>query len=162
MTRLVPHPILAVGLVLMWLLLTRFSLGNLILGGAIAFVAVRALTALQPSRVRLRRWDLIPRLVLIVMYDILRSNVAVARLILSGGRGSGRRSGFIEIPLELHHSVGLAILAVVLTSTPGTAWIQYDTGRGILLLHVFDLVEGEDWVDLVKNRYERLLMEIFE
>jgi multicomponent K+:H+ antiporter subunit E len=27
---------------------------------------------------------------------------------------------------------------------------------------VFDLVDEADWIDLIKNRYERLLLEIFE
>ena len=29
-------------------------------------------------------------------------------------------------------------------------------------MHVLDLVEEEVWVAIVKERYERLLMEIFE
>ena len=35
-------------------------------------------------------------------------------------------------------------------------------GRGTLLLHVLDLVDEEQWSRLIKDRYERLLMEIFE
>ena len=58
--------------------------------------------------------------------------------------------------------MGLAILAVIVTATPGSAWIEYNPARGLLLLHVFDLVDEATWVDQVKNRYEHLLMEIFE
>lgn len=157
MTRLVPYPLLASGLTLMWLLLTTFSLGNLILGGLVAILAGQVLSALEPARPRLRRPDLILRFFGVVMFDIARSNIAVARVILTGGP---RRSGFVEIPLRLREPVGLAILAIVLTSTPGTAWIDYDATRGRLLLHVFDFNEGDDWRDIVQNRYERLLLEI--
>jgi multicomponent K+:H+ antiporter subunit E len=40
--------------------------------------------------------------------------------------------------------------------------MQYDAAQGTLLLHVFDLAGEANWTDLVKNRYEHLLMEIFE
>ena len=36
------------------------------------------------------------------------------------------------------------------------------TATGRLLLHVLDLVDEETWVRLIKDRYERRLMEIFE
>ena len=49
-----------------------------------------------------------------------------------------------------------------LTATPGTAWIDYDAAHGRLLLHVFDLVDPDDWRETVNQRYGRLLMEIFE
>jgi multicomponent K+:H+ antiporter subunit E len=58
--------------------------------------------------------------------------------------------------------MGLAVLAIIVTATPGTAWMEYDAASGSLLLHVFDLVDEASWTDLVKNRYEHMLMEIFE
>lgn len=161
MNRLFPYPLLIVSIVAMWLALTRFSLGQLLLGTAVALVAAQGLAALHPSKPRLRRWELVPKLIGIVLLDILRSNIAVARLILSGNRAK-RKSGFVAIPLELRDPMGLAVLAVIVTSTPGTAWIDYSDRRGVLLLHIFDLVDESEWVELIKTRYEHLLMEIFE
>lgn len=157
MTRVLPYPLLAAGLTLMWLLLTSFSLGNLILGAAASIAAGQAMTALEPARPRIRRPDLVLKLFGRVMVDIAVSNLRVARLILRGGP---RRSGFIEVPLALRDPTGLAALAIILTSTPGTAWIDYDSTRGRMLLHVFDLNEDEDWREIVANRYESLLLEI--
>ena len=73
-----------------------------------------------------------------------------------------RRAGFVRIPLDMTNPSGLAVLAVIVTATPGTAWIEYEPRNGQLLLHVFDLIEGDDWVHTIKSRYESLLMEIFE
>jgi len=161
MRRLFPYPLLIVAIALAWLFLAGFSLGQLLLGTAVALLAAQGLAALRPAKPRLRRWDLIPRLVGIVLLDIARSNIAVARVILSGEREK-LRSGFVSIPLQLRDPVGLAVLATIVTSTPGTAWIDYSDRGGILLLHVFDLVDEDDWVELIKNRYENLLLEIFE
>ena len=162
MSRLVPYPLLTLGLLLMWLLLNRFSPGHLLLGTAVAIVAGKAMSALEPAKPRIRRWDLIAQLLGVVLYDIVRSNLAVAALILTGGRHGQRRSGFVEIPLTLRDPTALAILAVIVTATPGTAWMQYDARRGAVLLHVFDLVEEADWISLIKGRYESLLLEIFQ
>lgn len=162
MSRLVPHPILSLVLVVMWLLLTRLSAGHLVLGSAIGLAAGWALTGLHPQGPRLRRWDLIAKLIAIVTYDIIRSNIAVAWLILTGGRNGKRRSEFIEIPLDLRSQSALALLAIILTATPGTAWLEYKPDTGTLLLHVFDLVDEATWRDLIKNRYEALFLEILE
>lgn len=95
MSRLLPHPILSLGLVLMWLLLNRFSLGHLLLGSAVAIVAGQAMAALQPERPHIRRWDRVAVLLFRVTIDIVRSNVAVASILLGlrvevGVRGLSR------------------------------------------------------------------------
>lgn len=159
MSRVFPHPILCAGLVLMWLLLNRFSLGHLVLGTAVALVAGQAMAALEPNRPRIRHPLVILRLFAIVLADIVRSNVAVARLVLLGGP---RRQGFVEIDLALRDPTALAVLAVILTSTPGTAWMDHDAARGRLLLHVFDLRDEDEWRTVVNDRYSALLREIFE
>lgn len=161
MSRVFPYPLLIAALVVAWMLLTRFSPGQFIVGFAVAMFAAQAMAALHPAKPRLRRWDLVPKLIAIVLYDIIRSNIAVASIILSGPKRE-RTSGFLTIELDLRDPTGLSILAVIVTSTPGTAWIDYDSVRGTLLLHVFDLVDEGEWRDLIKNRYEHLLMEIFE
>jgi multicomponent K+:H+ antiporter subunit E len=40
--------------------------------------------------------------------------------------------------------------------------MQYDSARGVLLVHVLDLIDEAAWIALIKRRYERLLMDIFE
>jgi len=159
MSRILPYPLLAVSLLAMWLLLNGLSLGHLVLGSAIGVAASNVTAALQPPRSRIARWRLIPRLIAIILVDVWRSNVAVARLILLPGRHR-RVSGFVVVPLELREPAALAILACILTCTPGTAWVEYDSTANKLLIHVFDLVDEAHWIDLIKNRYERLLLEI--
>jgi multicomponent K+:H+ antiporter subunit E len=161
MRQILPYPLLAVSLLVMWILLNHLSTGHVLLGIVIAVAASQVMVALQPAKPRMKRWYLLPRLVLIVAADIWRSNIAVSRLILRRDQ-SKRASGFIVVPLELRNRTGLAILACMLTSTPGTAWVEYDSSRSTVMLHIFDLVDEAYWVDLIKNRYERLLLEILE
>jgi multicomponent K+:H+ antiporter subunit E len=161
-TRLLPYPLAAAALLALWLLLAQsLSWGQLLLGAAVALVGGRGLAALQPPKARIRRPVTILRLAGRVFLDIVRSNFAVAGIILGLGR-RGRRSGFVSIPLELRDPYGLATLACIITSTPGTLWVSFDAATGMLMIHVLDLVDEGEWVRTIKGRYESLLLEIFE
>jgi len=159
MTALVPYPVLFFGLVIMWLLLGGFTPGQLVLAVLVSAGAVHALGALGEARPVVRSWRAMFKLIGIVTYDIVRSNIAVARILITGKRP---HSGYVQIPLRVESPAALAILSIVLTSTPGTAWLDYNSARSELLIHVFDLVDPEEWVELIGTRYERLLLEIFE
>src|SRR6185312_4901968 len=99
-------------------------------------------------------------LALRVVHDTVRSNLAVARVVLGPRRRA--RAGFVAIPLELADPYGLALLACIVTSTPGTIWVDHDPMRGVLLIHVLDLVDEASWVETIKRRYERPLLEVFQ
>ncbi|THV16867.1 Na+/H+ antiporter subunit E [Rhizobium rhizophilum] len=158
---MIPHPLLSLSLLVMWLLLNAFTLGHLILGSVVAIFGGWAMASLRPDKPRMKKWYLLPKLFWLVFADIIRSNIAVALLIIRGKRQK-HTSGFITVPLEIAHPTALAIMAVILTSTPGSAWLAYDGRRKTVLIHVLDLIDEEQWVRNIKHRYERLLLEIIE
>jgi multicomponent K+:H+ antiporter subunit E len=161
MKRWIPFPLLWALLLGMWLVLYgTLALGHVILGGVIALGAVWLLRALQEPAARFRRPRAAIELAWHVFLDIVRSNVAVGQIALNPAIG-GRSAGFVDIPLRLRNPVGLAALACIITSTPGTSWAGYDPRSGVLTIHVLDLIDEESWVAIVKERYERPLMEIF-
>lgn len=161
MTRILPFPIASAGILVIWLLLNQsLSPGHILLGCLAALVGGWALAALDVPKARVRWPGALCHLVALVLVDIVRSNIAVARIIL----GLERRiwtAGFVEIPLELRHPFGLAALACIITSTPGTLWVDFDAATGTLTIHVLDLIDKAEWVRTIKDRYERLLLEIF-
>jgi multicomponent K+:H+ antiporter subunit E len=162
MTRILPFPIASAGVLTLWLLLNQsLSLAQVLLGGAIALVGGWMLAALDVPKARPRRLGAIGRLAALVLTDIVRSNFVVACIILGLQRGRWA-SGFVEIPLELRDPYGLATLACIITSTPGTLWADFDAASGTLTIHVLDLVDKSEWVRTIKGRYERWLLEIFE
>lgn len=162
MTRLLPYPLLSLGLFAASLLLSAsIAPPALALGVLMALVLPQTMRRLGVAPVRVRAVRAMLRLTGLVVVDIVRSNWAVAQILLGIRRGE-RVSGFIEVPLDLTDRYALAVLAIILTSTPGTLWVEYQREGGRLLLHVLDLVDEEEWIRLVKDRYECLLMEIFE
>lgn len=161
MKRLLPFPIVSASLFALWLALNQSaSPGHILLGILAGLAGGWALAALEPPKVHPRRFFVFLRLAAAVIADIVRSNIAVACLIL-GWQRKNRRSGFVEIPLELRNAYGLAMLACIITSTPGTLWVDFDSETGILTIHVLDLVDDTEWIGAIKGRYERRLLEIF-
>ncbi len=160
MKRLLPYPLLSAGLFTMWVLLTGFSPGHVVIGAVVGVLVARVMLALNPEKPRIRFCKAMLILAGLVAADILRSNIAVARIVLF--RPSERKSGFIHVPIELESPYARATLAIIMTATPGTLWLQHDARNRTVLIHVLDLVDEAEWIDLIKNRYERLLMEIFE
>lgn len=161
MARLVPYPALTASLFGIWLLLAQsVSPGQILLAAAVATGTARIFALLRPGASTVVNWRKAIKLGWLVLGDILRSNLAVAWIVISNPRA--RTSSFIQFNLDLRDEVGLTLFALIVTATPGTAWVQFDRASGSLLIHVFDLVDEEQWITLLKTRYEALLMEIFE
>lgn len=161
MSPFVAHPYISIGLVALWLLLTGFSTGNLILGIMIAGIAVMAMRPLELPRSKVKLWPLF-RLFGIVFVDIIKSNIAVATMALAGPDAASEHSGLLDMEIDLDDRNALCLLALVLTATPGTAWLEYDPKTRKLLLHILDLRDPEEWRRVVQHRYVRLLKEAFE
>jgi multicomponent K+:H+ antiporter subunit E len=157
-----PFPLVFLALLAMWLLLNQtFAPGHLLLGGAIACCGTLALGRLETPRRRKLGVVSVAQLLALVLVDLVRSNIAVAGIVLYPRRGD-RRAGFLEIPLELRDPGGLAVLACIVTATPGTSWARYERGRDVLTIHVLDLRDEEAWIRDFKQRYERRLVEMFQ
>lgn len=162
MRRLFPSPALSVALLLLWILLVQsLSAGTLVLGAALALFWPAVTVGLRPTPVRLRRPLVMARLFFRVIPQMLRSNAEVAWAILTR-RSHDIRSGFVFIPLELKDPNGLAVLATIVTFTPGTAWAQLSADKRVLLLHVLAIQSETELVAFIKQHYERPLREIFE
>jgi multicomponent K+:H+ antiporter subunit E len=155
--------LLFAALLALWLILNQsLAPAHLLLGAALALAGMVVLSRLEPRSGRARGRPLVvARLIALLIDDIVRSNFAVARIVLGFGR-RGRTAGFLTLPLELRHPGGLAAIACIITATPGTSWVGYDRERNALTIHVLDLADEEAWVRFFKDRYERMLLEIFE
>ena len=168
MKRWLPYPLLSALLFAMWLALNQtLQVGQMLIGVALALAGGLEFARLQAPQSGTRPQGFLLRcavalqLAWLVFTDIVRSNLAVARLVL-GRNAAGQTSGFVAIPLRLRDPGGLAALACIITATPGTSWASYDGAGGVLTIHVLDLVDENAWIETIQQRYERRLREIFE
>jgi multicomponent K+:H+ antiporter subunit E len=161
MNRRLRFPLLWGLLLAAWLVLNgTLTVADVLLGALVATAAVVALAAVETPRVRPLKVRLAFELLMIVLADVARSNMAVAWIVLRPR--DRRKAGFVRIPLRLRNPRALAVLACIITSTPGTAWAGYDSTAGVLSMHVLDLVDEAEWVHVIRERYECRLLGMFE
>lgn len=162
MRRWLPSPPLSLALFVVWLLLNQsLHLATVLFAAILAIVVPLITKGLRPAAVRMRRPGVALRLMGTVLGDLLHSAVAVGRALLTR-RSADIRATFVEIPLTLRDPNALAVLAMIFCLAPGTAWGELSLDRSKLLLHVFDLEDEAAFIERVRTRYERPLMEIFE
>ncbi len=162
MKRWLPSPPLSLALFIVWLLLNQSMDSSTLLLAAILSIAVPLLTrSLRPATVRMRRPGVALMLVGRVMVDLSVSAWTVARMLLTR-RTADIHSAFVKVPLQMRDPNGLAVLAMILCLTPGTAWAELSFDSSVLLIHVFNVDDEAAFVAQVQQRYERPLMEIFE
>lgn len=163
MRRWLPSPLMSGLLLATWLLLNQsVAPGQVLLGALLAIGLPLLALPLQPAGFpRVPRPVALFRLLAWALVEIVRSAINVSRIILFGSR-KGLNSQFIRIPLDLRNPYGLALLSCLINSTPGTVWVELMSDTNELTLHVFDLHDEQWWIDTIKSRYERPLIEIFE
>ncbi|WP_292293480.1 Na+/H+ antiporter subunit E [Marivita sp.] len=162
MMRLIPHPLLSIALVLVWLgLVNTFTLGNLILGVVFGLVIPMLTAPYWPDRPRIGKPLRVIEYVLVVFWDIVVANVQVAWIILFR-RNANIRSHWIVVPLELQSAEAITVLAGTITMTPGTVSATLAADGGCILVHCLDTDDPDAVRDEIKSRYERRLKEIFQ
>jgi len=158
--RVFSRPLVWLGLLVMWLLLNgSIAPGQVILGMIVATAACWAALPLVPPKSKVNNPGTIAALLLSVIADVVKSNIAVLKLVLSGRTA---RSAFVDIPLDLTDENGLAILACIVTATPGSAWIQHNSARKIVTIHVLDTGDADAWATEFKRTYEQRLVRILQ
>jgi len=146
MRRLFPAPLLSLALVALWLVLNNpYSLGHWLMALLLGFVVPLLTQSLRPTPVRFSHPWVAFKLFLRVGRDVIEWNWRVLR-------GT----------LDLRDPNGLAVLAAIMCVIPGTIWSEIALDRSALLVHIFDLEDEAHEIALIKQRYERPLMEIFE
>lgn len=160
MKRWLPAPLLSLAVFATWLLLvSTLAPAHLLLAAALAVALPLVAQRLREDTAHLRRPLVVARLVMVVLWDIVLSNIEVARRIL--GRESKIRPGFIWIPLDIANPHGIAALAGIITMTPGTLSSELSADRRYLLVHCLHLEDADAAIAQIKSRYETPLREVF-
>jgi multicomponent K+:H+ antiporter subunit E len=161
MNRLLPHPILSVMLLAIWLLLANtLSLGQVILGAALAWAVPLYTARFWPDEVQLCKPLVLLRFLGVVLYDILVANLVVARLIL--GPTKRLRPAFIQMPLRLRSEVAISLLANTVSLTPGTVSACLSADHRTLVIHSLHITDAAAALETIRDRYETPLKEVFE
>ena len=157
--RWFPHPLVSVIVGLSWLMLNHSLDAGTILMALILAVGIPRLV--RPFIARTPNIDWLPaiRLFFVVLWDIIVSNIKVAKLVL--GPMHKMHPKWFRIPLETQHEEVNTLLAMIITTTPGTVSAGIDQDRGDILVHALSADDAEAEIQNIKDRYEKPLMQIF-
>lgn len=155
-----PRPLFTVFLALLWMLMANSASPGHILLGLVLGTGIPFLTReFWPEQARLRHPLPMVWYLLVLMSDILRSNLIVAARILGPQRHLN--PGFFTYPLELDDDFAITILASTISLTPGTVSAHYDADNRTLFVHALHLEDEAETIESIKQRYERPLKEMF-
>jgi multicomponent K+:H+ antiporter subunit E len=155
-----PHPVLSVLLVLGWLMLQQsLAPAPIVTALVLGWGVPRLVHGFLGERLHIRSWRSAWRLFFIVLWDIVVSNITVARIVLSPG--SNPQPAWVPITLDVTHPTAITLLATIITTTPGTVSCIVDDERRLILVHALDCTDPAAMALEIKQRYESPLKEIF-
>lgn len=135
-----------------------FSVINLVFGAALA-VLILWLIADRPDADRRFRPLKIAALALLFVVELLKAGWRVARIVVR--RDMHLDPAIIEYPLRLTRDFEIALLANLITLTPGTLSVDVSEDRKRLFIHCIDVPDHQAVIDDVRDGFEAKIMEAF-
>ncbi len=157
--RMLPHPFVSVLVAITWPMLNQtLDVFNLTVGILLGLIIPKMF---QPFIVRPPniQWGQALKLFWVVLRDILVSNVVVAKQVL--GPMQQLKPKWYRVPLDTNHEQVNTLLAMIITTTPGTVTAGIDQERGDILVHALNCDDPEADILDIKTRYEAPLLAIF-
>lgn len=162
MQRWLPHPLMTMVMVLLWMFLQNsFTIDGLLMGLILGIIIPVITSGFWPDRPAIRSHRKALSFLLLVAWDVVVSNIVVARLILFR-RASSLRTRWVSVPLELQSPEAITLLSSTITMTPGTVSADLSADGRSLLVHCLDAPDAEQAVLQMKRRYEARIKEILE
>ncbi|MEM8803557.1 MAG: Na+/H+ antiporter subunit E [Pseudomonadota bacterium] len=158
---LLPHPLLTLILAIVWILLQNDVTAGMAVFGVILGILIPWATSIWwPDTPQGFRMGKMISYSLIVLWDIILANIEVAWIVLTVPNAK-LKPAWIVVPLELRQPEAITVLAGTITLTPGTVSADLSDSGHSLLVHVLHTDDPDGERDIIKERYERRLLEVF-
>lgn len=148
-------------LAMIWAIGTsQLTLMTLTIGFVLGFLVLYFLQPLIATGSYVRKVGRAVRLALVSLGMISKANVRVAFDVVTPH--PRLRPGIIAIPLNARRDDEIAILANVVTLTPGTLALEIAGDRSCLFVHTLHLDDREAFERSIKQGLERQILELME
>lgn len=147
---------------LIWAAITgNFTALNLLLGAAVGVGATLLLRHSFGGAPVLRRLRRILSLTVLFLYELNVSAVRVGLIVLTPDLRSALRPAIVAFPLTVKSDAEIALLANLITLTPGTLSVDVSDDRSTLYVHVLNLASRERLIADIAGGFERKVQEVF-
>ncbi len=159
LARSFPHPVLSIQLGLSWLVLSHsLAFVHLLSAAMMGWLLPHLLRGFLSDASPLH-WPSVFRLTGVVLWDIVMSNITVARITL--GSLKTLQPAWVTVTLQTEHPRVNALLASIITMTPGTVSAVVYPQRREILVHALNCDDPQAMARDIQQRYEAPLLRIF-
>lgn len=148
-------------LAIIWVLATgTLTEENFIFGFLISFGILYVITINKQDRTY---FTLIPKLLSFfsfVLWEIIKANLVTVKESLYAK--SKLKPAVIKVPLTVESDLAITILATMVSVTPGTLVMDISDDKKVMYVHVMHVKDKQDFIDEVKNKFEKRLMEVLK
>lgn len=147
-------------LALVWAVATgRIDSTNLIVGFAVSYLVLRWMQPVGRPSLYFSKLPQAISLLAFFLWEFLLSNLRVAWDVITPKRYA--RPGIIAVPLDAQTDVQIAVLAILITLTPGSVSLDVSDDRRTLYVHVMFVDDPELVRERIKKGFERPILELF-
>jgi multicomponent Na+:H+ antiporter subunit E len=147
------------GLALLWVAATgTTTLGNFAVGACLGYGALALAERVPGAGSVLRRVRLSVGLLLYFLWELVMSNLRVAYEVMSPRYRIS--PGVVGITLDARTDVEIALLANLITLTPGTMSLDVSEDRRVLYVHSMYIDDRDEFERSIKEGFERRVLEV--
>lgn len=136
----------------------RLTLVDLLAGYAIGYGLLGWLVPSPAAHAYVRRLPRVLGFVVVYAYEVIVSTLRIAWEVVTPT--PRRRPGIIEVPLDVKTDAEIALLANLVTFTPGTVTLDISDDRSRMIVHDMFIKDPEASRSHIKHRYERWVMRL--
>lgn len=146
-------------LTFVWVALTgSFALANFLFGFMLSFLTLWVISADSKNR---KYFRFVPKLIVFVfffLYELLKANIQVAYDVITPK--FYMKPGIVRLPLDAESNLEITLLANLISLTPGTLSLDVSEDKKVLYVHSMYITDKQEFIDNIKNGFEKRLLAI--
>jgi multicomponent Na+:H+ antiporter subunit E len=146
-------------LTIIWVFLTgSFVLVNFVFGFLVSFLILWIISARDHDDKYIK---LVPKLIsffFFFLWEVVKANVHVAYEVITPT--NNMKPGIVKLPLDAKTNLEITLLANLITLTPGTLSLDVSEDKKVLYIHSMYVHDKQEFIDDIKNGFERRLLGI--
>lgn len=146
-------------LTFIWVALTgNFTFVNFVFGFILSYFIIKMITT---GTVEAKYFRILPKVfsfIFYFLYELIKANLQVAYEVMTPSYNMS--AGIVGFPLEAKTDLEISFLANLITLTPGTLSLEVSEDRKVLYIHAMYIKDREDFINSIRNGFEKRLLEI--
>lgn len=146
-------------LALVWMALTgQFDFINFVFGFVVSFFSLLVIARGNQERGYFYRLPKIIGFFFFFLKELVKANLEVAYDVITPS--FYMKPGIVKIDLDAETDLEITLLANLITLTPGTLSLDVSDDRKVLYVHAMYIRDREQFVQSIKQGFEKRLLEI--